>query len=126
MSLLTASVRELTNARALDVALTDTNGNHVTPFSSPGLPNSTLLAVTSSATSVLILAANVTRRKFIIYNDSTRTLKIAYDATASATVFNHLIPAQSFYESAIGDYTGIINGIWTTANGFARVTELTE
>ena len=129
MGLLTASVRELTNARALDVGLVDTNGDPITllPVSvvSTALGLATLTSVASSATDVVVVAANLARRKFHIYNDSKRTLKLAYGVVASATVFTLLLPAQSSYESSLGDYAGAIHGIWNSANGFARVTEIT-
>lgn len=135
MSLLTASVRELTNARALDVALVDATGDHLTtvPVSVVGtvdttvaaISTATLSSVAGSATSVVLLVANTARRKFHIFNDSIRTLKVHYGGTASATAFTLLIPAQGSYESTVGDYTGALEGIWSSANGFARITELT-
>ena len=133
MGILTASVRELTNARALDVALTDAAGNQLTTLdvnvlSAPGFPaptTATLTSVASSAISVPLLAANASRKKFRIHNDSTRTLKVAFGVDASNTVFSVLIPAQGEYESQLNDFTGAINGIWSSANGFARITSIT-
>ena len=133
MGISTASVRELTNARALDVALVNATGDQLTTFDvnvlstpTPAAPaTATLTTVGSSDISVVLLAANAARKKFRIHNDSTRTLRVAYGVTASATVFSILIPAQGEYESQLNDYTGTLNGIWASVNGSARITELT-
>ena len=132
MSLLTASVRELTNARALDVALVDANGDQLTTFdvnvvnATPAPPaTAALTSVASSIVSVLLLASNANRKKFVIFNDSIRTLRVAFAATASATAFSVLLASGGSYVSAVNDYTGDVAGIWNIANGFARVTEIT-
>lgn len=135
---LTASLRELLNARAADVAVVDANGDQLTNFPvsvtntptvtfTPEAPPATavLTSVASSVSSVTILASNASRKKFIVYNDSTKTLKLAYAATATASAFTHLLAAGQVYESELHDYSGIVTGIWSAVNGNARVTELT-
>lgn len=87
-------------------------------------PTGTLSNVASSATSVTLLAANVARQGATIYNDSTQVLYAKFGATASATSFTVLMVAAAYYEVPFG-YTGIIDGIWASANGNARVTEIT-
>jgi hypothetical protein len=82
--------------------------------------------VTSSATNVTLLASNASRKGFTIFNDSTSVLYVKFGATASATSFHVKMAAGSYYESPAGvNYTGIIDGIWASANGNARVGEFT-
>jgi hypothetical protein len=86
---------------------------------------STVTSVSASASSTTILAANNVRRyNAAIYNDSTATLYLKLGATASVTSFTVRMEAYSYYEVP-GDYTGVIDGIWSSATGAARVTELT-
>lgn len=84
----------------------------------------TLTNVASSATSVTILAANASRVGAQVYNDSTQVLYLKFGATASATSFTVPLATNTYYEVPAG-YTGILDGIWVSANGNARVTEET-
>lgn len=79
--------------------------------------------VPSSATNVTLLAANSNRLSASFYNDSTKDLYLKHGATASTSSFTVLMPARSFYELPFPCYTGIIDGLWATANGNCRVTE---
>lgn len=106
-------------------ALTDTQ------IRASPLPVSAATSATGTITSVLgvvisgvILAANANRRGFTIYNDSTSICRVALAATASAAAFTVLLQPNSFYENNTL-YTGVISGIWASAVGSARVTELT-
>lgn len=85
---------------------------------------STLASVASSATSVTLLASNSARIAATIYNDSTQVCYVKFGATASSTSFTVPLATNTYYEVP-GGYTGIIDGIWVSANGNARVTELT-
>lgn len=85
----------------------------------------TLSSVTASITSVTVLASNASRKGALIFNDSTALLYLAFAATASATAFTVKLTGGSFYEIPAPMYTGIITGIWVSATGAARVTELT-
>ena len=84
----------------------------------------TLTNVASSATNVTILASNASRKGATVFNDSNKTLYIKFGTTASATSFTAQLRAGDYYEVPFG-YTGIIDGLWASANGSARVTELT-
>lgn len=86
-------------------------------------PTATLSNVASSATSVTILASNTARLGASVYNDSTQNLYLKFGTTASTTSFTVLLATNAYYEVP-GGYTGIIDGIWSSANGSARVTEL--
>ena len=82
--------------------------------------------VTSSASSVEILAANKDRNGFTLYNDSTAVLYLLLsDGTASTTVYTKQVAANGGFFEAPYNYRGAVNGIWASANGAARVTEFT-
>lgn len=86
----------------------------------------TLSNVAGSASSVVILAANANRLGATIYNDSTAILYLKFGTTASTTSFTVKLNPDDFYElSGPPLYTGILHGIWGSATGAARVTELT-
>ena len=81
--------------------------------------------VASSATNVTLLASNMNRRTMTIYNDSTQVLFVKFAATASATSYTFQMGPGAYYEMPIGFYSGIIDGLWASANGNARITEIT-
>jgi hypothetical protein len=82
--------------------------------------------VASSATVVTILAANTARRGMYLFNDSTSAMYLAFVAAASLTNFTVKIPPAGYYEMPNAPtYTGILTALWDTANGSARITELT-
>jgi hypothetical protein len=84
----------------------------------------TLSNVSGSASSVTVLAANTSRLGATVYNDSTAILYLKFGATASTTSFTAKLNADDYYEVPYG-YTGILDGIWASATGSARVTEIT-
>lgn len=87
----------------------------------------TLANVASSATSVTVFAANTAAKARKLVNDSTAVLYLKEGATASATSYSVALAAGAYYEfplTASGAiYTGIVDGIWASANGNARTTE---
>lgn len=120
-----STIFSLTNARAKAVAMVDTNGDQITTLAGTPPANAALTSVAASVTSVTLLAANANRRKFIIINDGTKNLFVAFAATATSAAYSVLLPGGQAYESEMNDYTGVISGIWATANGNARITEIT-
>jgi len=86
---------------------------------------SALTNVAGSATSVTVLALNANRKGATIYNDSTAILYLKLGATASTTSFTVKMQPDSYFEVP-GQYTGVIDGIWASATGSARVTELSS
>lgn len=84
----------------------------------------TITSVAGAAVSTTLLVSNSARKGIIIFNDSTSILKVALAATASGTSFSFSLQPNSTYENGTL-YTGIITGIWASAAGSARVTELT-
>jgi hypothetical protein len=82
-------------------------------------------SVAANAASVTLLAANTNRKGATIYNDSSAVLYLLLaTGPASATANTLQIVGGGYYEVPYG-YTGIIVGIWASATGNARVTELT-
>jgi hypothetical protein len=83
----------------------------------------TLTNVSGSASSVTLKAANSSRKKLIVFNDSSSNLYIKYGTTASASSFSYkLAPYDTLEEQT---WTGLVTGIWDSATGAARITELT-
>lgn len=86
--------------------------------------SATLTNITASTSNQTLAAANAARRGVAVYNDSvTATLYIKYGTTASATSFTVRLAPGDYYESPFG-YTGQVDGVWTAADGAARVTEI--
>jgi hypothetical protein len=106
-------------------AVTAANGVDVDVTRLPKSATATLANVASSATNVTLQASNAARVGWTIYNDSTQVLYLKFGATASATSYTVQLGPGAFYEMPTIVYTGIIDGIWASANGNARVTELT-
>lgn len=113
------------------VALTGTSGNlnvNVANAAVPVIPAPTatpsVVQVASSATVVTLLALNTNRKGAMVMNDSTQTLYVKLGSAATATSYTVKMAADAYYEVPFG-YTGVITGIWASANGYAYVTELT-
>jgi hypothetical protein len=85
------------------------------------LTAATLANVASSATNVTLFAAAVANMR-TIFNDSTAVLYVKFGATASTTSYTTQIAAGGYYEFPQPLYTGQVDGLWASANGFARVT----
>lgn len=80
--------------------------------------------VTSSASvSQTFCNYNPDRLTSVIYNDSTANLYLKFGQTASATDYSLLVYPGQGYELPSG-YTDVVSGIWASANGQARVTDL--
>ena len=125
MSLLSASLRFLTNARAQDVAMVDANGDQLTGFNPSRPATATLTTVAASAVSVSLVASNAARRQVVIVNDGNKSLYVAFAATASTTAFTVRLGGGNEFVSELDSYTGVISGIWDVAAGSARITEIT-
>jgi hypothetical protein len=89
-----------------------------------GNATSSVTSVAASVTSVTILALNANRRGATVYNDSNARLYLKLGATASTTSFTVLVFPNSYYELP-AYYTGVVDGIWASASGNARVTQIT-
>jgi hypothetical protein len=81
--------------------------------------------VSASASSVQLLASTAGRRMVTIHNDSTATLFVKFGTTASATSYTVEMVAGAYFEFPHPVFTGRVDGIWESANGSARITEMT-
>lgn len=100
------------------VTLVDPTGASTAPATG------TLTSVTSSASDGTILAANTSRKGVLIDNESTAVLYLLFAVgTSSTSNYSIRVPSGGNFSFNPGEYTGIIKGIWASANGFARVTE---
>jgi hypothetical protein len=83
------------------------------------------VAATYGTTSFTLLAADVNRKGFIIYNNTNKPLNIAFSNLAAASAFTVKINANAAYENPTGVYTGIISAIFPVlATGDVQVTVL--
>lgn len=85
----------------------------------------TQTSVAASATAVTLLAANTSRLSASIFNDSTVTLYVLFNSGASITNYKVQLVGGAYYEFPFPIHTGIVTGIWDSATGSARVSEMT-
>src|SRR5579859_3207349 len=119
MSLSPSQIPLPNDIRADATAIFDVNGNQLSGFDSSRPSTAAITSVPSSITSVTLLAANLARRRVIIVNESSKTLFVAFGATASATAYAVSIAGNQTYQGPLNDYTGQITGIWSAVNGNA-------
>lgn len=86
--------------------------------------SATVTSVAAAVVSTPLVLANTSRQGLIVYNDSVERLYVKCGVVASLTSFSALIRPGDYWELPFG-YLGVIEGIWTAASGFARVTEFT-
>ncbi len=81
--------------------------------------------VASSASAVTLLAANSARLGAVVFNDSSAVCYVILSATTpTVSVYTVQVQPGGYYELPFA-YSGIIQGIWASASGNARVTEFT-
>jgi hypothetical protein len=102
----------------------DTSTSNGLPVQHHRVSSATLSNVSGSASSVSLLASNSSRKGATIFNDSSADLYVKYGATASTSSFTVKIAAAGYWEMPWPVYTGAIDGIWGSATGAARITEL--
>jgi hypothetical protein len=81
-----------------------------------------LIPVPSSATNVTLFPAAGGGSGRAILNDSAQTLYVKFGATASTTSYTVKLTPGAYYEFPHPLYVGQVDGIWDSANGFARLT----
>jgi hypothetical protein len=84
----------------------------------------TITSVAGSVTSVTLLSSNTSRVSATFTNDSASQVYIALASTSSTTAYTIKVLPNDYWELPVA-YTGIISGIWTSATGNMRITELT-
>lgn len=104
-----------------EVEVTNDAGNPL-PVRQFASTTATTSRVASSATTVDLLAMKPTRNQASVYNESTAVLFIKFGTGASSTDYTLPIAGGGYYELPIR-YTGIVTGVWESANGFAQMTE---
>jgi hypothetical protein len=110
-----------TGSQQISVPVVNPNGSSIGVVTST---TPTVTSVPSSASSVQLLASNTSRKGATIANDSTQVLYIKLGTTATTSSYTIKLNTDDYYEVPFG-YTGRIDGIWASANGNARITELT-
>jgi hypothetical protein len=110
--------------RAASVALYDASGNQLSGFDSSRPATATLTSVPASVTSVVLAALNAARRQLIIVNNGSKTLYVAFAATATTSAFSFIISSNATWIGNMNSYTGVVSGIWSAVNGNAQVTEI--
>lgn len=85
-----------------------------------------LTSVAAATASTTLLASNLNRKQAIFFNDSPANLYLGLTGgTVSLTSYTVKITSYGYFEVPWPVYTGQINGIWDTASGSVRITELT-
>lgn len=122
---LPAAVGQTTMSASLPVTLAS-NQTAIPVTPTPAVfSTGTLSAVASSATAVTVLAANAARRSASVYYAGAAILYLSLGAGTPTSTSYTVQMGQGLYtyfEAPIG-FTGIIQGIWSSAVGSANVTE---
>lgn len=84
----------------------------------------TVTSVSGTITSTTLLASNANRRQMIFFNDSSAVLYLKFGATASSTSFTVRLDKNQLYEAPNPVYSGIVDGVWASASGAVRITEV--
>jgi hypothetical protein len=109
-------------AELLEVAVV-TTGYDLRRGKAPALrANGKVAAIAAAVASTTLLYANGARRGCAVYNDSTATLYLKLGPAASSEDWSVSLADGDYYEPPAG-YRGEISGVWSAANGQARVTE---
>lgn len=84
-----------------------------------------LTAIQSTTADILLLQVNPVRKGATVYNDSPYSmyLLVGSGVTSNSNYTVQLAPL-GYYEVPFS-YVGSLRGLWTTASGFARMTEFT-
>jgi hypothetical protein len=95
------------------------------PVTSPTSTTGTITSIAGAVASTQLLASNAARKGMYVFNDSTAVLYLAFAGSASTTAYTVQIPSNGFFEMPVTPvYTGAMYGIWSSATGNARITEM--
>lgn len=94
----------------------------------PAVAQATRSQVPDSATDVLLIPADATRKTWSVFNDSTAVLYLAMGFTAASTTnYTAQLQPGGYYEPPSGAYFNQtpVRGIWASApgTGGAKITE---
>lgn len=85
--------------------------------------NSRLFTVAASLSSTQLIPENGGRLGLLIFNDSPSDLYLTFGVAATTSAFSVRIPSMGFFSMDTLVSTQAIYGLWTNANGSARITE---
>ena len=94
---------------------------------------STVTSVAAATSATTLAAANDARRGLFIYNDSAATLFLKLGTGATTTSYTVQIAPAGYWEmptvpstrnELLGGFSGAVTGVWSSATGSARVTEV--
>lgn len=81
--------------------------------------------VPAATSATPLIASNTSRKQVVIHNDSTATLfYLQATGTVSLSKFTDYLGPNDTIRISGADWTGAVSGIWSDANGNARVTEI--
>jgi hypothetical protein len=104
------------------VGITNTAGWIV--YTIDSRPTGTAITTVASTVGTVVLSAlNANRRTFSAYNNSTNPLFLKLGSGAKTTDFTLMMVGSGYYELQNPVYTGVITGVWGTANGGVQITE---
>lgn len=96
----------------------------VTAITSSGATATIAQVTVTNAASIVLLAANVNRKKAIVYLPTVGTkLYIGFSATTSITNFTYIFTANNS-TLEVTNYTGVISAIATGASDVVNITEI--
>ncbi len=124
--LISGSVREVGDARPMDIVLLDAQGNPVFGFDQSRPDSATITQLTFAAVTQLLAAANPARRKLIVYNGTNKTLFIAFAPTATLVLFTVPVAVNTAVELDLNGYTGDVSGILAAAPSSVNKVNVTE
>jgi len=84
---------------------------------------STTSSVSGAVTAQTLKAANTSRVKLVVVNDSTAVLYVKEGSGATTTDYSYKL--NNGDTVIIDDYNGLVTGIWASATGAAKITETT-
>ena len=85
-------------------------------------PAVTSVAASTTAVELFAAAGGVGLRS--VFNESGATLYLKYGSGAAANSYTTPVGPNTLYEFPDPVYSGQVTGIWTSASGFARCTEV--
>ncbi len=83
---------------------------------------SSVSSVAGSATNVTLLSSSAGRKGFRAFNDSSSVCYVKYGTTATSSDYTVQLLPGAFLEE--NHYSGRVDGIWVTATGAMKLTEL--
>lgn len=94
------------------------------PVTTSNTANLTALGA-NTANAIALLAANPARKGYVIFNDSSKSLRIAYGPTITANSYSVTIGAGNEWSPEDG-WTGALSGLMSAADANGKVIRVTE